>query len=73
MHNHYTTEKEEIKGRVLYYRPYPAEMMKRKPHPVSIMLRGILSALVGFVRLAVRIWHKDLIPYLPRQQLEQEG
>ena len=38
----YTTQGKSEQGQILCYRPYPPEMMKKKMHPVSIVLRVIL-------------------------------
>lgn len=52
---HYNTDDRKIEGQVLYYRPYPAEMRKQKPHPISITLRVILILVVLAATVALAI------------------
>jgi hypothetical protein len=52
---HYTTEQAGGQGQILYYRPYPAEMRKQKPHPISIGLRVILILVVLAATVALAI------------------
>ena len=51
----YNTEGKKIEDRILYYKPYPAEMRKQKPHPISITLRVILILVVLAATVALAI------------------
>ena len=56
----YNTDQKKIEGQVFFYRPYPAEMRKRKS-PLTIVLVSILIALIVFSVYVITAQAEDTV------------